>query len=94
MRFITSGHLKRHQRTHNGIKPYKCRYCQRAYTQNNDLIKHLRTHLGNNVYRCDIGDCPEAFAKSGELKTHKMLHYARGETEEFYEEDIDSMKLM
>lgn len=96
MRFITSGHLRRHKLTHNGLKPHKCEYCRKAYSQSNDLVKHLRTHLGPNIYRCDIDDCTESFAKFNQLKNHKMIHYSASEmlTEEAYGGEIDSMKLL
>ena len=29
-----------------GEKPYKCKFCDRAYAQSNDLVKHTRTHVG------------------------------------------------
>lgn len=93
MRFITSGHLSRHKLTHNGLKPYPCQYCGKAYTQSNDLIKHLRTHLGPNVYKCDIDDCSEAFPKFTELKNHKVEHFNVSEIlkEKLYEGRIESL---
>ena len=31
---------------HTGIKPYKCRHCDRQFTQSNDLKRHTRLHSG------------------------------------------------
>lgn len=51
--------------------------------------------MGPKVYKCDVNDCPEAFAKFSELKSHKINHYS-GEliTEEVYGGEIDSIKLL
>lgn len=37
-------------RIHTGIRPYKCTYCDRAFTQSNDLTLHIRRHTGKNKY--------------------------------------------
>lgn len=60
-------------RTHTGEKPYKCKYCERAYAESGDLTKHLRTHVGENTYMCD--QCPMAFKYQAELRQHQSEHY-------------------
>lgn len=36
--------FRNHQRTHSGDKPYKCSFCQRAFTTKQNLKKHLLIH--------------------------------------------------
>lgn len=60
-------------RTHTGEKPYKCKYCDRAFSQSNDLVKHTRSHVGDNTYKCP--DCPESFRLLGELRAHSKVHF-------------------
>lgn len=60
-------------RTHTGEKPYKCKFCERAFAQSNDLVKHTRSHVGDNVYQCN--QCPKAFRLQGELRLHIQEHF-------------------
>lgn len=60
-------------RTHTGEKPYKCKYCDRAFSQSNDLVKHTRSHVGDNTYQCK--QCPMAFRLHSELRSHSKMHY-------------------
>lgn len=59
-------------RTHTGEKPYKCKYCDRAFAQSNDLMKHLKSHLGDNVYKCSL--CPLGFRLHSDLREHFNTH--------------------
>lgn len=74
--------------THTGEKPHKCKYCERAYTQSNELMKHLRIHLGDNVYRCSL--CPQAFRLHGDLREHFNTH--RHDDEETKVKNLEALK--
>ena len=64
-------------RIHSGIRPYKCTYCDRAFTQSNDLTIHVRRHTGEKPYVCGI--CGERFIQGTALQNHRK---SRGHWEE------------
>lgn len=59
--------------THTGEKPYKCTYCDRAFSQSHELVKHTRSHIGDNTYQCK--QCPANFRFHRELRSHEQSHY-------------------
>lgn len=40
--FSTDGNLRRHKKSHLGLKPFKCSYCVKQYMHNSDLKRHVR----------------------------------------------------
>lgn len=62
-------------RIHTGVRPYKCTYCDRAFTQSNDLTLHIRRHTGDKPYVCGI--CGDRFIQGTALATHRRMqgHY-------------------
>lgn len=71
--------LIRHERIHNGQKPFKCDNCDRSFAQKNTLIIHQRRHSDERMYQCE--QCPQTFVQRGNLLTHvaKCHAYREGE---------------
>ncbi len=44
---------------HEGIFPFSCGECEKAYTSKGELEVHLKTHQGK-LYQCHI--CPKAYS--------------------------------
>lgn len=62
-------------RIHTGVRPYKCTFCDRAFTQSNDLTLHIRRHTGDKPYVCGI--CGDRFIQGTALAAHRRMqqHY-------------------
>ncbi|EDS33082.1 zinc finger protein [Culex quinquefasciatus] len=56
-------------RVHTGARPYACTYCDRTFTQSNDLTLHIRRHTGEKPYSCPI--CNERFIQGTALRAHQ-----------------------
>ena len=52
----------RHERLHNGKKPFKCDSCPSAFATAPYLKLHQRIHTGEKPYKCHF--CPKAFTQS------------------------------
>ncbi|KAH6915873.1 zinc finger protein [Coprinopsis sp. MPI-PUGE-AT-0042] len=72
--FAIMGALTIHKRTHNGLKPFKCKFCDKAFSESSNLSKHLRTHTGARPYSCTEPGCGKTFARPDQLTRHLAVH--------------------
>lgn len=76
--FAHKQHLKTHMNRHEGIRPYPCKICTKAFYDSSTLRVHTQSvHSELNSFICSI--CCKAFNRKGNLrmhmiKTHNYLH--------------------
>ena len=70
--FTARNNLDRHWSiVHNGLRPYKCLKCDKAFAYKHILDSHDRIHSGLKPYKCDI--CDRDFNQLNNLKRHKKV---------------------
>ncbi|XP_058836039.1 zinc finger and BTB domain-containing protein 17-like [Topomyia yanbarensis] len=72
-KFFVLFRFNAHKRTHDGLKPFECEICRRAFNTANSLKLHrIQQHSNNRIYMyCDHSGCGQRFADQRGLKKHQ-----------------------
>lgn len=52
-----------------GIKPYKCLFCQKAFSRRAHMVEHQQSHTDNYRFRCST--CNKGFTRQSYYRDHK-----------------------
>lgn len=73
-RFRNKYLLISHQQTHTGERPFKCEYCDKAFTRRTTLRNHIELHtkVYTKTFSCDF--CDHTFRSAYNMNRHRRKH--------------------
>ncbi|PIK54485.1 putative zinc finger protein [Apostichopus japonicus] len=69
------GFTKHEKRLAAGVKPFKCEFCEKVFSNRTDRKKHERTHTGEKPYPCKY--CDKSFARTGTRNNHQRTRHEK-----------------
>ncbi|XP_023933303.1 zinc finger protein 525 [Lingula anatina] len=67
-----TGVMYKRRRIHNGERPYKCRFCDKTFTQKGSCTNHERIHTGDKPYKCRF--CDKTYKDKISCIYHERIH--------------------
>ena len=60
------------RKDHSGIKPYKCKYCEKSFAVRGEWIIHEKLHSDDRPFKCQF--CEKCFKTKLTRKKHERIH--------------------
>ena len=79
-RFARTDEYTKHLDAHTGVKRYKCKFCEKYFTDHSNRAVHIKNnHTENNPVKCD--KCHKLLKSDFYLRRHVKLNHEKSNTE-------------